>query len=103
MTNESFSLKVKSQPLPKLFGGSVLSVEHVNTVCGGNRFPVTLDETTIVICFLSSKPITCTCLVPFGSHVFSPSLGLKWTPINLITIHNKCTTSVGGMEYVFMR
>ncbi len=90
MTNESFSLKIRSQPLPLLFGGSVLGVEHVNIVHGGSRFLTTLDETNIVTCFLSSKPSTCTCLVPFGSQVFSPPLGIKWTLINLIILHNKC-------------
>jgi hypothetical protein len=67
--------------LPLLFSNIVLGVELVNTIRGGSRFLIVLDETTIVIFLLSSKPSTCTCLVHFGSQVFSPPLGTKWTPV----------------------
>ncbi len=67
--------------LPLLFGGNVLVVEPINIICGGSRSQIILDETTIVTCLLSSKPSTCTCLLPFGSQVFSPPLGTKWIPV----------------------
>jgi hypothetical protein len=65
--------------LPLLFGGNVLRVKPVNIIYGGNTFPIALDETTIVTCFLFSKPSTCTCLIPFGSQVLSALLGTEWT------------------------
>jgi hypothetical protein len=65
--------------LPLLFGGNVLGVEPINIIYGGSRSPLALNETTIVTYFLSSKPSTYTCLVPFDSQILSRPLGTKWT------------------------
>ncbi len=80
-----FSLKVKSQPSLMqflffwLFGVNVLDVVAINTICGGGRSHVTLEDIVIVICFVSSKHNACTCFVPFGSQILSPPSSSRWT------------------------
>jgi len=68
-----FSLKVKSQPslmqfvFPWLFSASDWDAVPINTIYGGSKSLTIVEDTTIMICFLSSRPNICTSLVPFGS------------------------------------
>ncbi len=84
--------------LPLLFGGNVLGVEPINVIYGGSRSQVVFNETTIVICLLSSKPSTCTCLVPFDSQILSPPLGTKWT-----LVWSLFTTNASWTKYAFTK
>ncbi len=70
---------------PQLFGGNVMNVVLINTICDGNT---TLEDTTIVICLLFSKFNICM----FGTLWF---LGFSTiikdkTNSDLIIIFNKC-------------
>jgi hypothetical protein len=72
--------------------GNALDIMLVDTICGGTKYLVTLKDITVMIFLLYSKPNICTCLAPFGWHVFSTPLGTRY--FNLIIVH---TRSLNGI------
>ncbi len=80
-----FVEKVRSNPstmhfvLQSFGGGRKRNVLHANTIWKGNKTPLVVDDTTIVICFLSSIPRILTCFLPLISQVLSPLVGTRWT------------------------
>jgi hypothetical protein len=79
-----FIEKVRSNPSTMYFllqsfgGGRKWDVLHANTIWRGKKSPLIVDDTTIVICLLSSIPRILTCFLPLISQKFSPIVGTRW-------------------------
>lgn len=81
--NQWFVEKVRSNPnnafLPQSFGGGrKWDMLHANTIWRGNKSPLVVNDTMIVICVLSSIPRILTCFLPLISQVLSPIVGTRW-------------------------
>jgi hypothetical protein len=78
-------IKSHSSPLqiwqPSLSLGKDLKVELINTTWKGCKIPLTIDETTMIICNLFSFPCTKTCLDIFFPHVLEFLVGIKCIPL----------------------
>jgi hypothetical protein len=91
---------VRSQPslmqvfFPWLFGGNILYLMQLNKIYGGSKTLVTLEDTTILIFFLCSKPnVLLHMFSSFRLPSFSITIKHKMDS-NMIVFHNKCTQNV---------